>query len=109
MVRAVNEGDKMPFKEGYAINLNGDAKGNQASPLILSTKGRYIWSNAPFAFAINKNEIVLSEFHDSIFVETGSANLKEAYLKASERFFPPSGKLPDCCFLSVRNTIHGLN
>ena len=92
---AVNEGDKMPFKEGYAINLNGDTKGNQASPLILSTKGRYIWSNSPFALVLSNNEIVLSEFHDSIFVETGSANLKEAYLKASERFFPPSGKLPD--------------
>ena len=30
---AVNEGEKMPFKEGYAINLNGDTKGNQAAPL----------------------------------------------------------------------------
>ena len=56
---AVNEGDKMPFKEGYAINLNGDTKGNQAAPLILSTKGRYIWSNSPFAFLIEKNEIVI--------------------------------------------------
>jgi alpha-glucosidase len=92
---AVNEGDKMPFKEGYSINLNGDTKGNQASPLILSTKGRYIWSNSPFAFSISNHEIVLSEYHDSIFVESGSGNLKEAYLKASERFFPPSQKLPD--------------
>jgi alpha-glucosidase (family GH31 glycosyl hydrolase) len=92
---AVNEGDKMPFQQGYAINLNGDTKGNQASPLILSTKGRYIWSNAPFAFSINNQEIVLTEFHDSIFVETGNANLKQAYLNASGRFFAPSGKLPD--------------
>jgi alpha-glucosidase len=92
---AVNEGEKMPFEDGYVINLDGNTKGNQADPLILSTKGRYIWSNSPFAFAINKNEIVLSQFHDSILVENGGANLKEAYLKASERFFPPSGKLPD--------------
>ena len=92
---AVNEGDKMPFREGYALNLNGDTKGNQAAPLILSSKGRYAWCNSPFAFAVNKNEIVFSEFHDSIFVGSGGANLKGAYLKASERFFPPSGKLPD--------------
>jgi alpha-glucosidase len=92
---AVNEGDKMPFQEGYAINLNGDTKGNQASPLILSTKGRYIWSNSPFAFVMDSNEIVLTEFHDSIFLKNEGSNLKEAYLKASERFFPPSGKLPD--------------
>lgn len=92
---AVNEGEKMPFKDGYTINLNGNTMGNQAAPLILSTKGRYIWSNSPFAFMLSKNEIVITEFHDSIFVESAGANLKEAYLKASERFFPASGKHPD--------------
>jgi alpha-glucosidase len=92
---AVNEGDKMPFMTGYSLNLNGDIKGNQASPLILSSKGRYAWSNSPFAFAVNKNEIVFSEFDDSILVGSGGAGLKGAYLKASEKFFPPSGKLPD--------------
>jgi len=92
---AVNEGEKMPFNEGYYINLNGDIKGNQAAAFILSTKGRYIWSNSPFAFTINKNEIVVSDYHDSIFVETAGTKLKEAYLNASGRFFPPSGQLPD--------------
>jgi alpha-glucosidase (family GH31 glycosyl hydrolase) len=92
---AVNEGEKMPFKDGYAINLNGDAKTNQAAPLILSTKGRYVWSNSPFAFVMKNNEIVISEYSDSIFVETGGTNLKEAYLSAAKRFFPPKNKLPD--------------
>jgi len=92
---AVNEGDKMPFRVGYSLNLNGDTKGNQAAPLILSSKGRYAWSNSPFAFAVNKNEIVFSEFNDSVFVGSGGADLNGAYLKASEKFFPPSGKLPD--------------
>ncbi len=92
---AVNEGDKMPFSVGYSLNLNGDTKGNQAAPLILSSRGRYAWSNSPFAFAVNKNEIVFSEYDDSVFVGSGGADLKGAYLKASEKFFPPTGKLPD--------------
>jgi len=92
---AVNEGEKMPFITGYSLDLNGDIKGNQASPLILSSKGRYAWSNSPFAFTVNKNEIVFSEFNDSIFVGSGGSGLKGAYLKASEKFFPPSGKMPD--------------
>jgi len=71
---AVNEGDKMPFGAGYSLNLNGDTKGNQASPLILSSKGRYAWSNSPFAFAVTKNEIVFSEFADSIFQKRDSPN-----------------------------------
>jgi len=92
---AVNEGDKMPFPEGYSINLNGDTKTNQAAPLILSTKGRYIWSNAPFAFLIKNNEIILSDYSDSIYIESCGRNLKDAYMTASKRFFPASGKLPD--------------
>ena len=92
---AVNEGDKMPFQEGYSINLNGDTKTNQAAPLILSTRGRYIWSNDPFAFLIKNNEIVLSEYTDTIIVEKNGSNLKDAYRSASKRFFPASGKLPD--------------
>jgi len=92
---AVNEGDKMPFQEGYSINLNGDTKTNQAAPLILSTRGRYIWSNEPFAFLIKNNEIVLTEYTDTIFLQKYGSSLKEAYRSASKRFFPASGKLPD--------------
>ena len=31
---AVNAGDLMPFAEGYTLDLYGDAKGNQAAPLL---------------------------------------------------------------------------
>ena len=92
---AVNEGEKMPFAKDYIINLNGDTKTNQAAPLFLSTKGRSIWSNSPFAFEIKNNEITLSEFSDSLHVEKYGNNLKEAYLAASKRYFPAMGKLPD--------------
>lgn len=92
---AVNEGDKMPFSEGYSLNLNGNTKGNQAAPLLLSSKGRYAWSNHPFCFAVNNNEIVFSEFADTVLIGSGGIDLKGAYLKASELFFPPSGLLPD--------------
>lgn len=92
---AVNEGDKMPFSEGYSINLNGDTKTNQAAPFILSTKGRYIWSNFPFAFLIKNNEIILSDYSDSIYIESCGRNLKDAYRTASKKFFPATGKLPD--------------
>lgn len=92
---AVNEGEKMPFQEAYSINLNGDTKTNQAAPLLLSTKGRYIVSSAPFATLFKKNEIIVSDYSDSIIIEKGGNNLKEAYIAASEKFFPASGKLPD--------------
>jgi len=92
---AVNEGEKMPFSEGYFLNLNGDIKGNQAAPLLLSSKGRYAWSDDPFAFTVSNNEIVFSEFIDTVIIGSGGKDLRGAYFKASELFFPPKGLLPD--------------
>ncbi len=42
---AVNEGDKMPFTEGYTLNLYADNRGNQSAPFLLSSKGRFILSD----------------------------------------------------------------
>lgn len=92
---AVNEGEKMPFSEGYFLNLNADTKGNQAAPLLLSSKGRYVWSDNPFSFAVTENELVFSEFSDTVIVGSGGTDLEGAYLKASKMFFPPTGLMPD--------------
>jgi hypothetical protein len=44
----------MPFKDGYNLDMYGDTRGNQAVPLLISTKGRFIWSEEPFKFAVKK-------------------------------------------------------
>lgn len=91
---AVNESQHAPFKAGYTLNLNGDVRGNQASPILLSNKGRYVWSNDAFAFTVNDHEIVFSE-HKELVIETAGNTLADAYSAASKKFFPPSGKMPD--------------
>lgn len=91
----VNDNDCMPFSDGYNIDLNGNIKGNQAAPLLLSNKGRYIWSDSPFAFSIKDNEIIISKYSDRIFIECGGITLKQAYITASKKFFPVTGTLPD--------------
>lgn len=92
---AVNEGEKMPFEKGYKANLNGNAYGNQASPLLISNKGRYIWSEAPFAFEFREKHIVISENSEPIHLEKNGNTLKEGYLGASGKYFPPKNKLPE--------------
>ena len=37
---AVDDGYKMPFQNGYSLQLYGNCRGNQAAPLLLSSKGR---------------------------------------------------------------------
>jgi alpha-glucosidase (family GH31 glycosyl hydrolase) len=85
----------MPFKEGYSFDLNGNIKGNQAAPLLLSTNGRYLWSNSAFAFKINKSNIEVSNLHDSLYIEKAGSTLADAYRTASKKFFPSQGKMPD--------------
>ncbi|MDD2216032.1 MAG: glycoside hydrolase family 31 protein [Eubacteriales bacterium] len=92
---AVNEGEKMPFPEGYNADLNGNIYGNQASPLLLSSKGRYIWSEDPFAFKIENGQIILSNNLSAIKTGKSGASLREAYTFVSGHFFPTEGKNPD--------------
>ena len=91
----VSDGGLMPFKQGYSFDMNGDVKGNQAAPLLLSNKGRYLWSNSPFAFSIKDNEIQIYNLHDSLFVQKAGNTLADAFRGVSKRFFPSHGTMPD--------------
>ena len=91
---AVSDGHNMPFSAGYSFDMYGTNKYNQVQPLLVSSKGRVIWSEEPFKFSFSENAIKL-EARDDIKVVQAGKTLKEAYKYASENFFPTTGKLPD--------------
>ncbi|MET0636536.1 MAG: glycoside hydrolase family 31 protein [Chitinophagaceae bacterium] len=88
-------GTLMPFNNGFSLDLNGDVKGNQAAPLLLSTDGRYAWSNSPFSFRVNEKSITIANLHDTLVIGKAGSTLASAFREASNRFFPASGKIPD--------------
>ena len=91
---AINDGVKMPFEDQYSYDMYGNLKGNQAQPLLLSNKGRVIWSESPFKFTFNNNQILLSG--NGVFLSSKlTKNLPEAYAYASKNYFPANGKMPD--------------
>lgn len=91
----VDDGTDMPFKDGYSFNLYGNNKDNQSSPLLLSTKGRYVWSNQPFQFKLNGNQLIIDKALDSIVLVNGGNTLADAFKAASKSKFTASGKMPD--------------
>lgn len=97
---AVNEGHLMPFKDGYSLDMYGDTRGNQAVPLLVSTSGRFIWSEEPFKFAIGKDQLVVSNLHSTVTIDSAGKNLREAFTNASKRFFPSKNKMPDTLLFS---------
>ncbi len=83
----VNEGFKMPLQQSfvYTINMYGDCKWNQAQPLLLSNKGRYIWSEAPFSVEVKNSNLCV---YGTAVLKSGKAGttLKEAATFESNTF-----------------------
>jgi alpha-glucosidase (family GH31 glycosyl hydrolase) len=89
----------MPFQNGFYLNLYGNNEGNQASPLLLSTNGRYIWSDKPFEFSIKGDNLIINSLNE-IKIEKAGNTLADAYRAVSKNEFPASGKMPDTALFS---------
>jgi alpha-glucosidase (family GH31 glycosyl hydrolase) len=91
----VDEGSQAPYQPGYSFNLFGNNNGNQSAPLLLSSAGRYIWSNQPFTFSISADELLISGNLDSVSIHTAGKTLADAFRSASQAQFKASGLMPD--------------
>jgi hypothetical protein len=50
----VTDGRAMPFgRVPFERDLYGSTRGNQAQPLLVSDRGRYVWSEEPFKFTFD--------------------------------------------------------
>lgn len=97
----VAAGNQMPFKADARIyDLNRENWNNQIVPLLLSSKGRYIWSEAPFRFRINEDGISLWSATEKIVPVEGGKNLRDAYQTAAGRHFPYEKNVPEEMFFS---------
>ena len=93
---AVTLGDRMPFGAApLEINLNGNNRGNQYAPLLLSSKGRYVWCDKAFAFAFKEGTLRVTSAGNVLAHGQPGPSLRDAYRYASRQFFPTDGKLPD--------------
>ena len=91
----VSRGHEMPYHKASvcSFDLNGEEGNDQFMPLMLSSKGRYIWSEDPFRADIAGGTITLYGSDDLKLYE-GYENLRGAYLSACQAHFPFSGSLP---------------
>lgn len=99
---ATSDGIHTPYgSKSFSRNLNFLDE-NQGVALLISSKGRYVWSSAPFTFSID-NGVLLIEYvqENEVFFGEGFSDLKCVHTEVSKRFFPPTGKTPDkLAFLS---------
>jgi len=92
----VTDGRAMPFgKATFERDLYGNTGGNQAQPLLISNKGRYIWSEEPFKFSFESKSLKLESRGGKVKIGKRGNSLREVYQYVSRTYFPSSGQLPD--------------
>lgn len=98
----VNRGGEMPFgNNSFSFDLFGNDDGNQAAPFLISNKGRYIWSNNPFAFNFRNDSLIIDKTNGPIVIKQKGNTLKDAYLDAAHKYFPSSGNWPDSLLITA--------
>ena len=95
-------GRQMPFDAGTALKIDLRASNyhNQCASLLLSDRGRAVWSEAQAAIAF-ADGVISVDADGAVAVETLGTNLPEAYRKACAKWFPPGGRSPDALFFTA--------
>jgi len=88
------EGLTMPFgRTRHRHDLRNNNLENQAAPLLISNRGRYVWSEEPFRYQFASGQLKLVG-NAPCRLRRAKGSLREAYLDACQRHFPPTGKTP---------------
>lgn len=92
---AVQDGIFMPYRdENRKGDLLKEQRGNQCAPLLLSNKGRYLWSEEAFTFEFSDKILQVSAI-GAVVLEEGHNNLRGAFCHASSHYFPADGHYPE--------------
>ena len=91
----LNDGDAMPYRTmAKPIDLSCENKGGTTSPFLVSTAGRYVWCDRPFAYVFTNGTLTVTSADGKVEPVVAGTTLKEAYLVASQRYFPFDGRIP---------------
>lgn len=99
---ATTAGTELPVtaETGYfSRDIRAENYSNQAVPLLVSSKGRYVWSDKAFKCTATNGSFIIESDAPVKVVKAGKT-LREAFLAASKAHFPPSGKTPDLALVA---------
>ena len=91
----------MPFGTDTPwFDLSAENFNNQNVPLLLSSEGRYVWSDDPFRFRMRDDTLVIHSDGGKAEVVKAGSTLRDAYLAAAAAHFPSTGTVPEELFFS---------
>ena len=96
----IKQGSVMPYEAGFETSLS-DNLSNQVAPLLLTSEGQWVWSDAPFDFQVTDKGIIIKNASAPILKGKAGSTLSDAYKAASKAFFPADGVMPPREFYQV--------
>ncbi len=98
----VNSAHFTPYtvESDHEFSMYGGNEADQYAPVMVSSKGRYFWSDKPFTGKVKNGVISLDLLDDGELCE-GYENLRGAYLAVMKKHFPFNGKMPDKLFFTA--------
>lgn len=82
----------------YSHDFRRNFTANQEAPFMLSSEGKYIWSEEPFKVTVKDGTLEL-EGQDMEYCE-GLGDLRSAFCTAEKRHFPANGEYPPKDFIT---------
>lgn len=83
-----------------SFEQSADNNHNQSAPLLLSSQGRYLWSETPLRYAFHPEGFEV-ESDSKITLNQTRGGLRTAFRAAARKYFPPSGKVPPREFFTL--------
>lgn len=82
-------------------SLRSHSRSNQAVPLLVSSYGRYIWSDEAFDFEYDGKNFTIDSPTKPVEVTKAGKTMREAYVVAANGHFPSNGTTPPDIFFSA--------
>ena len=77
------------------------------APLLVSSKGRYVWCEKAFRFAFKDKTLRVTSAGNAFRYGQAGQNSRDTYRHAAKSFFPTDGKLPDLALSPRPSTTPG--
>lgn len=95
-------GNIMPLdKPTRKYSLGKDNERNQSAPFLVSSYGRYIWSDSPFDFQFDGDKFVIDSPDEEVKAVKVGKTLREAFILGKDAHFKSDGQLPPELFFSM--------
>ena len=93
---AAAHGTRFPLHEAseYSYHPTAAFTGNQEAPLMVSSMGRYLWSDRPYDVDVKDGVITVTNAAEDFALYEGYETMRGAFCAAAAAHFPPNGVLP---------------